>query len=89
MLQDCLHLQLNSLMHPEMTGQKLHNNSIRKSTEDCCADKSPCMTNTEEKRRLILPTKKIKVEGAELTALVDTGASARFFIDRMEQTECH
>ena len=47
------------------------------------------MTNTEENRRLILPTTKIKVEGIEVTVLVDTGASTSFFIDRMEQTECH
>ena len=44
-------------------------------------------TNTEEKRRLILPTIKIKVEGVGLIALVDMGASASILIDRIEQTE--
>ena len=33
---------------------------------------------TEENRRLILPTTKIKVEGTEVIMLVDTGASASF-----------
>ena len=34
--------------------------------------------NTEENKRLMLPTTKIRVEGMEVTALVDTGASASF-----------
>ena len=37
------------------------------------------MTNTEENTRLMLPTTKVKVEGMEVTALEDTGASASFF----------
>ena len=40
-LRDCLCLQFHSPIHPEMTGQKLHNNSIRKTTEDCCIGRSP------------------------------------------------
>ena len=36
------------------------------------------MTNTEENRKLMLPITKTKVEGMEVTALVDTGASASF-----------
>ena len=34
--------------------------------------------NTEENRRLMLPTTKIMVKGTEVTALVDTRASASF-----------
>ena len=47
------------------------------------------VTNTEENRRLMLPKTKIKVEATEVRALVDTEASPSFFIDRIEQTECH
>ena len=47
------------------------------------------MINMEENRSLMLPKTKIKVESTEVISLVNTRASASFFIDGIEQTERH
>ena len=42
------------------------------------AQVSQIVTNTGVNQRLVLPTTKIKLEGTEVAALVDIGASASF-----------